>query len=144
MKHITKLLLASAILSVSWMTLMVLTQSRTVVIENVPKISPTPIPRPAYLDLRPELLPVCSCESSYEGNKHSIPQQFEPASTTVRTGRINKFDKGMCQINVKIHADAIKAMNINVETAEGNVAFANYLYDSQGLKPWNWSKSCWQ
>lgn len=142
MKHIIRFLSACAI-SLAIIGVVYASQiENSVVIEVKENVQPPP--RPAYLDLRPALLPVCSCESSYEGNKHSIPQQFEPASTTVRTGRINKSDKGMCQINVKIHAAAIKAMNINVETAEGNVAFANHLYDTQGLKPWNWSKSCWQ
>lgn len=103
-----------------------------------------PIPRtPAYQRLRPALLPVCSCESSYEGNSTSIPQQFE-RDGRVRYGRANAQDRGMCQINEHYHkADSIR-LGMDIETEEGNVAFANHLYDTQGLAPWIWSKAtCW-
>ena len=97
----------------------------------------------AYEDLRPTLLPVCSCESSYEGNATSIPQQFEQDGITVRTGRINSDDIGMCQINTYYHLEDSQKMGIDIYTAEGNVEYANHLYDTQGVTPWNWSSHCW-
>ena len=92
--------------------------------------------------LNPALRPVCGCESSYDGTAEGEPQQFEIDGVTVRYGRINHSDRGMCQIN-SIHRDEARSMGMDIETASGNVAFANHLYETQGLKPWNWSKPCW-
>ena len=94
--------------------------------------------------LAPELVPICSCESSYSGTKNDVPQQFEKDGKTVRYGRVEPDDRGMCQINRRIHAEAIKKMEVDIETEEGNITFANYLFETQGKKPWNWSKHCWQ
>lgn len=97
---------------------------------------------PTYKLLRPALLPVCSCESSYEGNSTSIPRQFD-RDGSVRYGRANPSDVGMCQINSQYHEKDAVRMGMDIRTEEGNVAFANHLYDTQGLAPWSWSKSCW-
>lgn len=89
------------------------------------------------------LKPVCACESSYEGGASGTPQQFEKDGVTVRYGRVNPADRGMCQINATIHRDSALKLGMDIETTEGNIKFANYLYKTQGLSPWAWSKPCW-
>lgn len=93
-------------------------------------------------NLHPDLIPVCSCESSYEGNSTSEPQQFEPDGKTVRYGRENPSDRGLCQINKEYHRETALSMGYDIETEKGNVEFANFLYKTQGYAPWSWSKHC--
>lgn len=92
--------------------------------------------------LNPALVPVCACESAYR--KDGVPQQFEKDGVTVRFGRINKLDTGMCQINQKYHLAKAQSMNLDIFTEQGNIKYANYLYETEGLAPWGWSKPCWK
>lgn len=94
------------------------------------------------VELRPELVPICACESSFEGNRYGTPQQFEKDGVTVRYGRVNPEDRGMCQLNRKYHGDAAQKMGFDIETEEGNILYSNWLYSKQGAKPWGWSKGC--
>lgn len=86
---------------------------------------------------------MCACESSFEGTATGTPRQFEPDGKTVRYGRVDPDDRGMCQINRRYHGEAAKALGLDLETADGNASFANHLYRTQGLTPWKWSRGCW-
>lgn len=99
-----------------------------------------PPPKKEKVELVEALKPVCSCEST--GSPFNTPRQFNPDGSVVR-GRINPRDIGMCQINADYHEIAAKKMNMDIYTEEGNIRYANYLYEHQGLKPWSWSKPCW-
>jgi len=93
------------------------------------------------VELYPALKRVCGCESA--GDPNAEPQHYEADGVTVRYGRINSQDVGMCQINLYYHeATAIK-MGLDLFNREDNIRYANYLYETQGLTPWNWSKKCW-
>ncbi len=94
-----------------------------------------------YPELLPALRRVCSCEST--GNAHDTPRQFNSDGSVVH-GRINDLDRGMCQINLYWHGKEAKALGINLNTVAGNIAFANHLYQRDGLKPWSASQKCWQ
>lgn len=89
--------------------------------------------------LRPELVPVCACESSYEGRSWGTPQQFEPDGKTVRYGRVDPQDRGMCQISRRYHAKAADALGLDLDSEAGNIAYANLLFEQSGFKPWTWS-----
>ena len=52
-------------------------------------------------------------------------------------------DVGVFQINEAVHGAKAKAMGIDLHTLEGNVKFARYLYDTEGLIPWATSRSGW-
>lgn len=94
--------------------------------------------------LRPALVPICACEST--GSKYGKPTQWEDDGVTVRTGRINPADKGMCQINTEPrngHLVQSRKLGFDIYTEEGNIRYANWLYDHLGTQPWDWSKSCW-
>jgi hypothetical protein len=77
---------------------------------------------------------VASCESQL--------RQFDKDGTVLR-GRVNPDDIGIFQINSFYHeADYLK-MGIDVFTPEGNVRYAKFIYDRDGLAPWVHSKTCW-
>lgn len=90
--------------------------------------------------LNPALLGVCSCEST--GSRGNTPQQFNKDGS-VKHGTINHHDIGECQINETWNGAQAEASGFDIYTEEGNIKEANYLYEHQGTKPWNWSKSCW-
>lgn len=89
--------------------------------------------------LHPELVQICACESA--GSKYKTPRQY--VGGQVVRGHINPADIGMCQINEDYHGTRAKNMGLDIYTEEGNIAYANYLYEELGSKPWSASKSCW-
>lgn len=72
----------------------------------------------------------------------SRDQQFN-ADGTVKRGKLNSQDVGKYQINEHYHLDSSKRMGLDIHTLSGNTYYALYLYDTQGTKPWEWSKPCW-
>lgn len=58
-------------------------------------------------------------------------------------GKQNPHDVGKYQINETYHLAEAQKMGMNIYTLEGNTDFALYLYNKNGTKDWNWSKSCW-
>ncbi len=80
------------------------------------------------------LLKVAKCESGF--------RQFNKDGSVLR-GRQNSLDVGAFQINENYHLKASKSLGYDIHTLEGNIDYAEHLYKTQGLKPWNWSKHCW-
>lgn len=110
-------------------------------------VSKTTIDRPTTKvgnsELHPELLRICGCESG--GGPNHPPRQFE-TDGSVRRGRVNPNDIGMCQINTEPrngHVYMAPKLGFDLYTAEGNIAYANWLYEQEGSTPWNSSKPCW-
>lgn len=99
-----------------------------------------PVKPVASVSLIPALQRVCSCEST--GRPDREPRQFNADGSVVH-GKINQHDIGMCQINETYNGDDAKAHGWDIYTRDGNIKMANYLYETQGRTPWNWSKSCW-
>ncbi len=93
------------------------------------------------IELVKQLVPICACEST--GNKNKTPTHFD-SKGNVLLGKINPNDTGLCQINVKIHKKDIAKLGLDVFKESDNIIFANWLYARDGLKPWAWSKACWQ
>ncbi len=50
---------------------------------------------------------------------------------------------GVFQEAAAIHNDAAKELGLNINTLDGNLAYARYLYEKQGLAPWYASAKCW-
>lgn len=61
----------------------------------------------------------------------------------VLKGKQVPADTGVFQVNTKYHLETAKKMGIDIFTLEGNVAYAKYLYDKNGLRDWFASKPCW-
>jgi len=83
---------------------------------------------------KPILIDIAWCESRFH--------QFNADGTVVR-GIKNSSDIGIMQINEKYHADEAAKLKLDIYTAEGNIAFADYLYNKYGAKPWSSSAKCW-
>ena len=88
-------------------------------ITEIPYQTPAPPPEPT---LRKELVPICSCESN--GRPDREPRQFNKDGSVLR--------------------EDLKRLGLNPEKKVDNIIFANWLYERDGEKPWNWSRPCWK
>lgn len=88
----------------------------------------------AYFAETPILAKISKCESR--------TRQFGKDGKVLR-GEVNSDDVGLMQINEQYHAKEAKALGLDLESVEGNLAYAKHLYDTEGTKPWNASKKCW-
>lgn len=66
--------------------------------------------------------------------------QFTNGTTT--RGKIDPDDTGVMQINKRYHLAKAIELGLDLETAEGNIAYAKWLYDQEGWTPWKWSRPC--
>jgi hypothetical protein len=89
----------------------------------------------------PELERACSCESWGDPNKE--PREFDD-NGSVLSGYPHAADIGACQINTDVWASKAAALRDDLNTLQGNVDFAKWLYSEQGMKPWTASAQCWQ
>ena len=77
---------------------------------------------------------IARCESNY--------RQFDKDGNVLR-GEQNNLDIGLYQINEYYHLESSKKFGVDIYTLEGNIAYAKYLYATQGTTPWSWSRTCW-
>lgn len=82
----------------------------------------------------PVLADIAKCESHY--------RQFN-SSGEVLKGKKNSYDRGVMQINVLYHAATADKLGLDVHNLDDNVAYARYLYEKFGAKPWMSSSACW-
>lgn len=82
----------------------------------------------------PLLIDIARCESNF--------RQFDENGELIR-GRVDKADVGVMQINERYHKETATKLGFDLETIEGNVAYAKHLYEEQGAKPWSASAKCW-
>ncbi len=83
---------------------------------------------------RPILVEIARCESNFK--------QFDENGLVVH-GRVDSRDIGLMQINEHYQGDTAKKLGLDLYTLEGNMEYAEHLYDEQGTKPWNASSKCW-
>lgn len=89
----------------------------------------------AYWSDAPIMAKVAYCESEF--------RQFDGKTGKVMRGWANPADVGVMQINETAHAAAAKKLGFDIYSLDGNLAYARYLYEHQGLDPWVYSKPCW-
>lgn len=88
-----------------------------------------------YFAETPVLAEISRCESHF--------RQFDSEGNVLR-GTVNKSDVGLMQINEYYHQDKADELELDLKTIEGNLAYAKYLYDKQGVTPWKASSKCWK
>lgn len=88
----------------------------------------------------PLLLRICACESA--GDPNATPRQFNDDGSVLH-GRVHWADEGECQISADQWGLQANALGDDLATAEGNAAFAEWLYGEQGSRPWAASENCW-
>jgi hypothetical protein len=81
----------------------------------------------------PIMAKVAKCESRYRQYKNG----------EVLQGEQNSLDRGVMQINLYYHGQTAAEMGLDIHDIDDNVAYARYLYEKQGVKPWISSSPCW-
>jgi hypothetical protein len=82
----------------------------------------------------PILVEIARCESRFRHlNKDG----------EIFRGKINNSDIGVMQINAYYHEEKATDMGLDIYSLNGNLEYAQYLYDKEGSRPWNSSKPCW-
>jgi hypothetical protein len=87
-----------------------------------------------YFSDLPILIDIARCESRF--------RQFDKDGDVLRGEKI-PADVGVMQINERYHASKAKKLGYDIYTTEGNMAFARYLYEREGARPWLSSSHCW-
>ena len=110
----------------------------TATVANAPLMAHTPqtleeYVRDYYID-EPILAEIARCESTF--------RQLDSKGEVLR-GKINKSDIGVMQINLFYHEDSADKMELDLESLEGNLAYAKHLYEKEGTVPWASSAPCW-
>ena len=88
-----------------------------------------------YFKDYPILVKIAGCESQF--------RQYDSNGDTIK-GKVNKGDLGLMQINKYYHEDKANELGFDLDTVEGNMAYAKYLYEKEGEKPWLSSSKCWK
>ena len=88
----------------------------------------------AYYRDTPILADIAWCESRM--------RQYDKDGNLFR-GIVVKEDVGVMQINTHYHGEKAKELNLDLSTLSGNLAYAKYLYEKEGTKPWISSSPCW-
>ncbi len=87
-----------------------------------------------YFSDIPVLIEVAKCESRF--------RQHDKNGEVLR-GEVNNLDRGVMQINEYYHNEDSAKLGYDILTIEGNTAYARYLFEKYGIKPWNSSAPCW-
>src|SRR3989344_652318 len=88
-----------------------------------------------YFKDEPILAEIAKCESTY--------RQFKKDGRVIR-GIVNPKDVGVMQINERFHSEVSEKLGFDIYTLEGNMAYAKWLYDKEGVKAWMSSSKCWK
>ena len=87
-----------------------------------------------YFADNPVLAEVAKCESRF--------RHFDAHG--VLRGEVDQSDVGVMQINERYHAPRAAKNGFDVKTLEGNLGYAKWLYEKEGLQPWASSGKCWK
>ena len=87
-----------------------------------------------YFADAPIMADIAQCESHF--------RQYD-ANGSVFRGVQNNQDVGVMQINEHYHLETATKLGYNIYSVEGNMAYARYLYEHEGVTPWASSQPCW-
>jgi hypothetical protein len=90
----------------------------------------------SYFKDIPIMIEVARCESGFT--------HIDPSTGKVFRGYANPKDVGVMQINEDYHLPTAKKMGLEITNLKDNLAYARYLYEQNGIRPWNASRPCWQ
>jgi|SRR3989344_375050 len=102
--------------------------------EKVPETLTTEEKVEQYFVDIPIMIEIARCESRYKHfNKDG----------GVNRGVLTPADVGVMQINEKYHLRDARKLGYDIHSLEGNMAYARYLYEREGARPWLSSSYCW-
>lgn len=105
--------------------------AETDVVKNF--INDEKIVREYFKDI-PTMIEIARCESKY--------RQFTDAGNPLIGG--DGVTVGVFQVHESIHSPVAARLGHDLRTIEGNMAYAQHLYELEGSSPWNSSKYCWE
>lgn len=82
----------------------------------------------------PALYQVAICESGL--------RQFDSSGEVLHGIKVPS-DTGILQINAQYHEAEAESLGYDIDSLGGNIQFGIWLYNQEGLRPWNASKYCW-
>lgn len=82
----------------------------------------------------PVMVQIARCESTF---RHTLEDG------SILQGRVDPADTGVMQINKRYHEAKATSMGLNLDDIYDNMAYARYLYETQGVQPWSASEPCW-
>src|SRR3989344_5978567 len=88
----------------------------------------------AYFPHVPVMAEIARCESMF--------RQFDSSGTPLPGGTGGNMI-GVFQVNAPVHAAYARELGMDIYTLEGNFAYAKYLYENEGTRPWRSSSKCW-
>lgn len=88
-----------------------------------------------YFSDIPVMVEIAKCESRF--------RQLDKDGEVLR-GEINSLDRGVMQINEYYHNEDSAKLGFDILTIEGNTAYARYLFEKYGVRPWESSSPCWK
>lgn len=88
--------------------------------------------RAAFADI-PVMIKIAKCESDFT--------QFDSTGHPLYGGTGGMV--GVFQVAAAIHTDAAKELGFDINSLDGNLAYARTLYENEGTVPWLASAHCW-
>ncbi len=82
----------------------------------------------------PVMIEIARCESKF--------RQFADSGNVLRGGVGNQM-VGVFQFFDRYHTSPAYELGFDIETLEGNLAYARHIYMSEGTTPWNSARACW-
>lgn len=83
----------------------------------------------------PAMIEIARCESKF--------RQFTDNGNPFYGGYGHNMI-GVFQFYDSVHDRTATTLGYDLTTLEGNIGYARYVYEMQGLAPWNSSRSCWE
>lgn len=87
----------------------------------------------AYYEDVPILAEVARCESRFRHYTENGVLRNEQGSSAT----------GVMQLMASYHEEEAQKRGWSIRDLEGNLAYARWLYDREGLRPWEASRYCW-
>jgi hypothetical protein len=82
----------------------------------------------------PVMIEVARCESKF--------RQFTDSGNVLRGGSGGQM-VGVYQFFDRYHESLAYDLGFDIETLEGNLAYARHVYEIEGTDPWNSARNCW-
>jgi hypothetical protein len=101
---------------------------------HIPTLAESEATVRAYFSDIPVMIAVAKCESSF--------REFNDNGTVMHGGYGNSM-VGIYQIDPSVHRAKALSLGFNIDTIDGNIGYARYLYNHLGTTPWLSSFSCW-
>lgn len=87
-----------------------------------------------YFSDLPVMIEIARCESNF--------RQFTDSGNVLQGGTGGGMI-GVFQFFGSIHESAAEKIGFDIDTLDGNLAYARHLYEVEGTTPWNPAKNCW-